>query len=141
MKIAVSACLLGAITKYNGGNNYSSKLEKLLKGHEVISLCPEVMGGLPTPRDPAEIVAGKVLTKEGRSVDKEFRRGAEKSLDIVNESGVELAILKSKSPSCGVGQIYDGSFSGRLVDGDGIFARLLKKEGIRVINIDEFLKI
>lgn len=141
MKIAVSACLLGANTKYNGGNNYSSKLEKLLKDHEVISLCPEVMGGLPTPRDPAEIVAGKVLTKEGRSVGKEFRKGAKYALDLVKENGVELVILQARSPSCGVGQIYDGSFSGRLVDGDGIFVRLLKKEGIRVINIDEYLKI
>lgn len=141
MKIAVSACLLGANTKYNGGNNYSSKLEKILKGHEVISLCPEVMGGLPTPRDPAEIVDGKVLTKAGRSVDEEFRIGAEKAFELVKKSGVKLVILQARSPSCGVGQIYDGSFSGRLVDGDGIFVRLLKKEGIRVINIDEFLKI
>lgn len=141
MKIAVSACLLGANTKYNGGNNYSLKLEKNLKDHEVISLCPEVMGGLPIPRDPAEIVDGKVLTKEGRSVDKEFREGAEIALDLIKENGAELVILQARSPSCGVGQIYDGSFSGRLVDGDGIFVKLLKKEGIRVINIDEFLKI
>ena len=130
MKIAVSACLLGINYKYNGGNNYSEKLEELLEKHEVIPICPEVLGGLPIPRDPSEIVKGEVLTNMGKSVDKEFKNGAKKALEIVKESGAELVILQSRSPSCGLGKIYDGSFTGRLVEGDGVFVKLLKDEGI-----------
>lgn len=140
MKIAVSACLLGINYKYNGGNNYSEKLEKLLEKHEVIPICPEVLGGLPIPRDPSEIVNGEVLTDKGKSVDKEFRNGAKKALEIVKESGAELVVLQSRSPSCGLGKIYDGSFTGRLVDGDGFFVKLLKDEGIKAIDVSNFIK-
>lgn len=140
MKIAVSACLLGINYKYNGGNNYSEKLEKLLEKHEVIPICPEVLGGLPVPRDPSEIVNGEVLTDKGKSVDKEFRNGAKKALEIVKESGAELVVLQSRSPSCGLGKIYDGSFTGRLVDGDGVFVKLLKDEGIKVVDVGDFIK-
>lgn len=140
MKIAVSACLLGINYKYNGGNNYSEKLEELLEKHEVIPICPEVLGGLPIPRDPSEIVNGEVLTDKGKSVDKEFRNGAKKALEIVKESGAELVILQSRSPSCGLGEIYDGSFTGRLVDGDGVFVKLLKDEGIKAIDVSNFIK-
>lgn len=139
MKIAVSACLLGINYKYNGGNNYSEKLEKLLKNHEVIPICPEVLGGLPIPRDPSEIVNGEVLTDKGKSVDKEFRNGAKKALEIVKESGAELVVLQPRSPSCGLGEIYDGSFTGRLVDGDGVFVKLLKDEGIKVVDVGDFI--
>ena len=139
MKIAVSACLLGINYKYNGGNNYSEKLEKLLKKHEIIPICPEVLGGLPIPRDPSEIVNGEVLTDKGKSVDKEFRNGAKKALEIVKESGAELVVLQSRSPSCGLGKIYDGSFTGRLVDGDGVFVKLLKDEGIKVVDVGDFI--
>ncbi len=140
MKIAVSACLLGINYKYNGGNNYSEKLEKLLKKHEIIPICPEVLGGLPIPRDPSEIVNGEVLTNKGKSVDKEFRNGAKKALKIVKESGAELVVLQSRSPSCGLGKIYDGSFTGRLVYGDGVFVKLLKDEGIKVVDVGDFIK-
>lgn len=140
MKIAVSACLLGINYKYNGGNNYSEKLEKLLEKHEVIPICPEVLGGLPIPRDPSEIVNGEVLTDKGKSVDKEFRNGAKKALKIVKESGAELVVLQSRSPSCGLGKIYDGSFTGRLVYGDGVFVKLLKDEGIKVVDVGDFIK-
>lgn len=140
MKIAVSACLLGINYKYNGGNNYSEKLVKLLEKHEVIPICPEVLGGLPIPRDPSEIVNGEVLTDKGKSVDKEFRNGAKKALEIVKESGAELVVLQSRSPSCGLGKIYDGSFTGRLVDGDGVFVKLLKDEGIKAIDVSNFIK-
>lgn len=140
MKIAVSACLLGINYKYNGGNNYSEKLEKLLEKHEVIPICPEVLGGLPIPRDPSEIVNGEVLTDKGKSVDKEFRNGAKKALEIVKESGAELVVLQSRSPSCGLGKIYDGSFTGRLVEGDGVFVKLLKDEGIKVVDVSNFIK-
>lgn len=140
MKIAVSACLLGINYKYNGGNNYSEKLEKLLEKHKVIPICPEVLGGLPIPRDPSEIVNGEVLTDKGKSVDKEFRNGAKKALEIVKESGAELVVLQPRSPSCGLGKIYDGSFTGRLVDGDGVFVKLLKDEGIKVVDVGDFIK-
>lgn len=139
MKIAVSACLLGLNYKYNGRNNYSEELEKLLKKHEVIPICPEVLGGLPIPRDPSEIVKGEVLTNMGKSVDKEFKNGAKKALEIVKESGAELVILQSRSPSCGLGKIYDGSFKGRLVEGDGVFVKLLKDEGIKVVDVSDFI--
>lgn len=139
MKIAVSACLLGINYKYNGGNNYSEKLEKLLEKHEVIPICPEVLGGLPIPRDASEIVNGEVLTDKGKSVDKEFRNGAKKALEIVKESGAELVVLQPRSPSCGLGKIYDGSFTGRLIDGDGVFVKLLKDEGIKVVDVGDFI--
>jgi len=137
MKIAVSACLLGENCKYNGGNNYNEKLAKFLKGHEVVGVCPEVLGGLPTPRQSSEIVDGVVRHEDGTSVDKEFRKGAELSLEIVKKMEVELVILQSRSPSCGVGTIYDGTFSKILISGDGVFVKLLKENGIRVMDVKD----
>lgn len=137
MKIAVSACLLGDNCKYNGGNNFSEKVAKFVQGHEVIPVCPEVMGGLPTPRESSEIVDGVVRHKDGTSVDEEFRRGAEIALKKVLENGVELVILQSRSPSCGVKEIYDGTFSGTLIPGQGVFAKLLTENGIEVIDVSE----
>ena len=137
MKIAVSACLLGENCKYNGGNNFNEKLARFLEGHEVVGVCPEVFGGLPTPRPTSEIVDGVVRHKDGTSVDKEFRKGAEESLRIVKDMGAELVILQSRSPSCGVGTIYDGTFSKTLIPGDGIFVQLLKENGIRVMDVKE----
>ena len=135
MRIAVSACLLGENCKYNGGNNYSKSLVDYIKGNDVLSVCPEVMGGLPVPRESAEIVNGVVSHKDGTSVDKEFRKGAKKALEIVKEENVDLVILQSRSPSCGVNSIYDGSFSGKLISGKGVFADLLQKNGIKVMDI------
>ena len=135
MKIAVSACLLGENCKYNGGNNYSEKVIEYIKGHEVVPVCPEVLGGLPIPRESAEIVNGKVSHKDGTSVDKEFRRGAETALKIIKEQQVDFVILQSRSPSCGVNTIYDGSFSGKIISGQGVFANLLQKNGIKVIDV------
>ena len=137
MKIAVSACLLGENCKYNGGNNYNEKLAEFLKGHEVVGVCPEVLGGLPTPRLSSEIVDGVVRHKDRTSVDEEFRKGAEDSLEIVKEFGAELVILQSRSPSCGVGTIYDGTFSKTLISGDGVFVQLLKKNGICVMDVKD----
>lgn len=125
MRIFVSACLLGENCKYNGGNNYSEKTVAFIKEHEVVALCPEVAGGLPVPRASAEIVDGIVKTKSGQSVDEEFRTGAERVLAEVLKQKVELAVLQSRSPSCGVNEIYDGSFSGRKIKGQGIFAKML----------------
>ncbi|MBE7071027.1 MAG: DUF523 domain-containing protein [Ruminococcaceae bacterium] len=137
MKIAVSACLLGENCKYNGGNNYSTKVSEFVKGHEVISVCPEVMGGLPVPRESSEIVDGVVRHKDGMSVDEEFRKGAELALKKVLENGVELVILQSRSPSCSVKEVYDGSFSGKLIQGQGVFAKLLKENNIRSLDVSE----
>ena len=138
MKIAVSACLLGDNCKYNGGNNFSEKVAEFVKGHEVVPVCPEVLGGLSTPRESSEIVDGIVRHKDGVSVDEEFRRGAELALKKVLENGVELVILQSRSPSCGVKEIYDGTFSGKLIPGQGLFAKLLSENGIRIMDVSEF---
>lgn len=137
MKIMVSGCLLGENCKYNGGNNYSEKVAEYIKGHEVISVCPECMGGLPTPRIPAEIVDGVVTNREGQVVDEEFRRGAKIALEIARKEQIDVAILQSRSPSCGSKQIYDGSFSGVKVDGQGVFAKLLKEHGFHMIDVED----
>ena len=137
MIIGVSACLLGENCKYNGGNNESKKLREYVKGHTVVPICPEVMGGLPTPRDPAEIVDGVVRQKSGRSVDAEFRVGARVALKKIKDAEAEVVILKSRSPSCGAKEIYDGTFSGRLVKGKGIFAAMLEEEGIRAVDVED----
>ena len=135
MKVAVSACLIGKNCKYNGGNNYSEKVSSYIKGHEVVSVCPEVLGGLSIPRESAEIVNGIVSHKDGTSVDEEFRQGARIALEIIKEQQVDLVILQSRSPSCGVNTIYDGSFSGKIISGQGVFADLLKKNGLKVIDV------
>lgn len=137
MIIGVSACLLGENCKYNGGNNESKKLREYVKGHTVVPICPEVMGGLPTPRDPAEIVDGVVRQKSGRSVDEEFRAGARVAIKKIKDAGAEVVILQSRSPSCGVNEIYDGTFSGRLVKGKGVFAEMLEEEGIKAVDVGD----
>lgn len=139
MKIMVSACLLGENCKYNGGNNYNEKLAEYLKGHRVIPVCPEVLGGLPTPRVPSEIVDGVVMAKDGRNVDREFHLGAELALKKAGEEGAELVILQSRSPSCGIKQIYDGTFSGRKKEGQGIFAGLLLEKGYKAVDVEDFV--
>ena len=137
MKIMVSACLLGENCKYNGGNNLSEKVMKFIEGHEVIPVCPEVMGGLSTPRVPSEIVNGVVTMADGHNVDEEFRKGAQIGLDLAKKNNVDLVILQSRSPSCGVKQIYDGSFSGSKIDGQGIFAKLLKEKNYQVVDVED----
>lgn len=137
MKILVSACLLGKNCKYNGGNNLNQGVLEFIEGHEVIGVCPEQMGGLSTPRLPAEIVAGLVTNKEGVSVDNEFRKGAQEALAVALENKVDLAILQSRSPSCGVKEIYDGSFSGKKIKGQGVFAKLLSARGIKVLDAED----
>ena len=137
MKILVSACLLGEKCKYNGGDNYSEKLTKFLEGHEVILVCPEVAGGLSVPRHSSEIVDGVVMNDIGENVDREFRSGAEHCLQIAIDEKIDLAVLQSRSPSCGVKQVYDGTFSGKLIEGSGIFARLLREQGFKVVDISD----
>ena len=140
MKIMVSACLLGENCKYNGGNNQNPELLCLLSGHEVIPVCPEVLGGLPTPRVPAEIVNGTVINREGVSVDDAFRQGAKKALEIAMKEKPDLIILQSRSPSCGVKEIYDGSFSGKLIPGHGVFVEMAIQAGFRVMDVEDALK-
>ena len=141
MKIAVSACLLGENCKYNGGNNYNEKVMEFVKGHEVIGICPELLGGLPVPRKPAEIVDGIVRTKDGASVNEEFRHGAEAAMNIIEENDIELVILQSRSPSCGVKAIYDGTFSGNLIVGQGVFAQMLAKRNNKTVDVSDLDKI
>lgn len=140
MKIMVSACLLGENCKYNGGSNRNEKVLEYIKDHQVIPVCPEVMGGLPTPRVPSEIRDNVVINKEGTIVDKEFRKGAKEAFEIALRENVDLVILKAKSPSCGTKQVYDGTFSGRLVDGQGIFTAMIKEAGISFNDEKEFIE-
>ncbi|MDI9494482.1 MAG: DUF523 domain-containing protein [Bacillota bacterium] len=139
----ISACLLGENCKYNGGNNLNEKVMEIVKNRNYIAVCPEVAVGFPTPRPPAEIRDGRVYNIEGKDVTEEFEKGAAIELARAKEladrlgENIELAILKSKSPSCGCGRIYDGTFTHRLAPGDGIFARLLKENGIKTISEEE----
>ena len=137
MKILVSACLLGQNCKYSGGNNRCEAVLRYCEGHDVIPVCPEQLGGLPTPRVPAEIVDGTVTTKTGENVDAAFRLGAEKALRIALDAGADFAILQPRSPSCGASRVYDGTFTGTLRPGRGVFAQLLMEHHIPACNADE----
>ena len=137
MKIMVSACLIGENCKYNGKNNKNEKVLALLEGNEVIPICPEVMGGLPTPRVPAEVVRDVVTTRDGRVVDQEFRRGARLSLAVAQREKPDLIILQSRSPSCGARQRYDGTFTGTLIDRPGVTAELLIENGFQPVDVGD----
>lgn len=139
MKIMVSACLLGRRCKYNGGDNFNEALASYLEGHDVVPVCPEVVGGLSVPRRPSEIVSGVVTNDAGENVDAAFRAGAAACLQIAKDEQIDLAVLQPRSPSCGVYQIYDGTFSGRLTAGSGVFAALLKDNGFRVAEPDDVI--
>ncbi len=137
MKVIVSACLAGDNCKYSGGNNFNQKMMDFLKNHEMVKVCPEVLGGLPTPRPSAEIVNGRVMNTQGADITREFELGAQKAFEIVQKENHDLIILQSRSPSCGTRQIYDGTFSGRKIPGHGLFAALCIKAGYRVLDIEE----
>jgi len=142
-KILVSACLLGVKCRYNGGDSENDQVTNEFGRNEVIPICPEEFGGLPTPRPPAEIVGGDggdvldgsacVMTVDGEDKTEAFLLGANRALQIAKAHGATHAILKSKSPSCGCGQIYDGSFAGSLTNGDGVTAALFRRHGIRIV--------
>ena len=131
-KLLVSACLLGRNCKYSGGNNYSAAVEALRERFELIPVCPEQLGGLPTPRVPSERAGDRVLARDGTDVTDAFRLGAERTLEIARAHGVRRVVFQDRSPSCGCGVIYDGTFSGTLVPGDGVAAELLRKSGIEI---------
>ena len=134
-KILVSACLLGDNCKYNGGNNYSAKVAAFTAGKEVIRICPELLSGLGVPRPRAEIRDGIVYNEKGENVHRFFELGVERAMERIAGEEIDCAVLQSRSPSCGVRQVYDGRFSGTLKDGMGLFAQRLKDSGIRVIDV------
>ena len=137
----VSACLAGENCKYNGGNNRNEKVLRLMEENKVITVCPEQMGGLPTPRVPSEIRDGVVTARDGRIVDKEFRAGAAKCLEIAMREKPDLIVLQSRSPSCGVKQRYDGTFTGTLVESPGVTAQLLMENGFRCVDVEDLAGI
>lgn len=137
MKIVVSACLLGHNCKYSGGNNRSQKVLKFIEGHEVIPVCPETAGGLPTPRIPVELRDGKAINANGEDVTGFFQAGVEKTMARLAGETIDLAILQPRSPSCGCKQIYDGTFTKTLIDGKGMFAQALADTGIPLMDETE----
>ena len=136
MRVAISACLLGAPVRYDGGAKPCPEVLGLAEKVEVVRVCPETASGLPVPRPPAEQRGGRVFLADGRDVTADFAHGAERCLGVVRRSPVSLAVLKAKSPSCGVGLVYDGTYTGRLVAGQGVFAERLAREGICVVTED-----
>jgi len=140
-KLLVSACLLGENCKYNGGNNKNESVIRLDKYFDIVPVCPECLGGLKIPREPNEIVNGKVISKSGMDFTDLYLDGAEKTLYIANECAAGFAVLKERSPSCGKGFIYDGSFSGKLTSGNGITAEKLLENGIAVFGESQTEKL
>ncbi len=134
MKILVSACLLGRNCKYNGGNNRNEKVIQFLEGKEIIPVCPEVAAGMPVPRLPVEIRDGRIISIEGKDLDDAYRKGIKRTLAPLDLEDIDLAILKAKSPTCGVHEIYDGTFSGKKIKGQGLLAAALMEEGVYVID-------
>lgn len=141
--LLVSACLLGVECKYSGGHNAiaGEKIAALREKYRLIPACPETAGGLPTPRDPSERRGDAVVSCKGRDVTAEFSRGADTALCLAERYGCAAALLKEKSPSCGSGVIYDGSFTGTLINGDGLAAERLKLRGVKVYGESEVDKI
>ena len=140
MKILVSACLLGENCKYNGGNNYNAAVAEFVKDKEVITVCPEMMAGMGCPRTPIEIVDGVLMDRDGNNVDTAMREAIEKAMEIIRQEEIQCAVLQSRSPTCGVNQIYDGSFSGKMIDGSGLFVQALKDAGYQVIDAEDIGK-
>lgn len=133
MTILVSACLLGVACRYDGKSKPHPELEALMAHHTLIPVCPECYGGLPTPRPPAERKGTQVITQNGLDVTVQYEKGAREALRLAKHYGCQWAVLKERSPSCGAGEIYDGSFTRTTVPGDGVTAQLLRENGIQVI--------
>ena len=140
-KLLISACLAGENCKYNGGNNYTPLVEELKKRYELIPVCPERDGGLPIPHPAAERQGGRVVDKTGADVTEAFVLGAEKTLEIAKAQGVTKAVLKERSPSCGFGAIYDGTFTGTVVPGSGVAAEMLAAAGVAIYGESEIEKL
>lgn len=140
-KILVSACLLGVACRYDGKSKPDASVIALKEKYALIPVCPEILGGLPTPRIPCEIKGGRVLNRAGEDKTAEYVHGAEEVLRLARIFNCEAAVLKKKSPSCGSGEIYDGSFSAKTVSGDGVCAGLLKQNGINVLNEEQIKEL
>lgn len=143
MRILISGCLLGVCCRYDGASKPHPLAEELSKKHELVPVCPEQLGGLATPRSPAERQGERIIAKTGVDVTDQYHRGAEEALKIYRLLGCEAAVLKERSPSCGSGEIYDGTFTGTLVSGNGVTAELFLKHGIPVYGesrLSELLK-
>ena len=136
-KILVSGCLLGENCKYNGGNNYNPRVVEFLKDKEVISICPEIMAGMGCPRNPIEIVDGVLTDCHGKNVDSLIRKSVMEIMERIRDEEIQCAILQSRSPTCGVNQVYDGTFSGKLIPGSGVFAKSLMDAGYLVIDVED----
>ena len=135
MKILVSACLLGENCKYNGGNNYNEAVVRFVEGKVVLPVCPEMMAGMGCPRTPIEIVDGVLMDRDGNNVDEAMRKAVTQAMELVSREEIQCAVLQSRSPTCGVNQIYDGTFSGKLIPGSGIFAQTLREAGYKVMDV------
>lgn len=135
--ILVSACLLGIGCRYDGKHKADPAVIRLGEKYNLIPVCPEIYGGLPTPRTPSERIGEKVVMKDGRDVTENYQRGALEALELCRIFNIKIAVFKERSPSCGKGRIYDGSFSGTLTERDGVTAELLMANGIRVIGESE----
>lgn len=135
--ILVSACLLGIGCRYDGKNKTNEAVRALTERFNLIPFCPEIYGGLPTPRTPSERIGDRVMMADGRDVTENYQKGAREALELCRIYGITTAILKERSPSCGKGMIYDGSFSGTLTERDGVTAELLMANGIRVLGESE----
>ena len=141
MNILVSACLLGVNCKYSGKNNRNENVLRLAEKHTLIPVCPEQLGGLPTPRYPSEICGGRVINNIGEDVTAYYEKGAGEALNIAKLFGCERAVLKARSPECGSKEIYDGTFTKTVIPGKGITAALLEENGIEVYDeTDQFLR-
>ena len=139
-KILVSRCLTGACCRYDGKSNLVPKIRELAERGIAVTVCPEVLGGLPTPRTPSEIRGENVVMRDGTDVTEQFRLGAERAMAICREHGCTGAILKARSPSCGKGVVYDGSFTGTRIPGNGVFAQMLLDAGVSVMTEEEYLQ-
>ena len=137
MKVVVSACLLGENCKYNGGNNYSEKVAQFVSGREVIPVCPERLAGLGIPRTPIEIRDGRVISRDGKDVTAVLNEAVGQILAQLSAEDVECVVLKSRSPTCGVKQVYDGTFTGTLVDGMGVLAKALTDAGYKILDAED----
>lgn len=141
MRLLISACLLGCRCRYDGASKTQPLAESLAKRHELVPVCPEQLGGLATPRPPAERRGDRVVTEAGTDVTVQYRRGAEEALALCRMLGCHAAVLKERSPSCGHGQVYDGTFTGTLTAGDGVAAELLEQHGVAVYGESQIMEL
>ena len=133
MRILISACLLGLSCRYDGDSKPHPLAEELARRHQLVPVCPEQLGGLPTPRPPAERRGDRVITRAGGDVTAQYRRGAEETWKLCRLLDCQAAVLKERSPSCGSGEIYDGTFTGTRISGDGVTAETLRAQGIQIV--------